>query len=289
MPKIVSSPLALRLVIALGQAPDGRRASELAEALGAPFTSVARALDLVRQDGVVARLERRYTLVGSPQADAVTRLAIAFMEPADLLTAASRTNRAVEFCGFDDQGYVIVVRRFADPADEDVLRSFVGHLKEVHDVEVELLDKGVLRDRLVLDDAPRRRARRLHIVRGSVERSFPDRSLHGDPTARPLGRLHPSLSVPSQRRLRALVRRYHLRRIAAFGSATRTDFRPGSDVDLLVEPREGHRPRLGELVRLNSEVEELFGHDVDLLSGPVPPGLGSRIDRDTVVLYDAGR
>ena len=35
----------------------------------------------------------------------------------------------------------------------------------------------------------------------------------------------------------------------AFGSATRADFRPDSDVDLIVEPRPGGRPRVGEIVR----------------------------------------
>lgn len=289
MVRIVSSPLALRLAVALGQARGGRRVSELAEGLDAPFTSVARALDLLQDDGIVGRHKRSYSLLGSPRADAVMRLAIAFIEPGSLLAAACRTNRAVEFCGFDGQGYVIVVRRFADPADEGALNSFVGLLNEVHDVEVEILDKGALRDVLVLDDTPRRRALRLHVVCGSVDRSFPDRSLHGDPAARPLGRLHPSLAAPTQRRLRELARRYHLRRVAAFGSATRADFRPDSDVDLLVEPREGHRPRIGEVVRLNSEVEELFGRDVDLLNGPVTSELGSRIDRDMVILYDTGR
>jgi hypothetical protein len=130
----------------------------------------------------------------------------------------------------------------------------------------------------------------MRVLTGSVHRTFPDRTNHGDPSAASLGRLHPSLSSPSQSRLADLARRYHLRRISAFGSSTREDFRSDSDVDLLVEPRSGHRPRLGESVRLNSEVEDLFARDFDLLTGPIAESaFRERIARDLVVLYDAAR
>ena len=39
-----------------------------------------------------------------------------------------------------------------------------------------------------------------------------------------------------------LCRRYHIRKLALFGSVLRDDFRPDSDVDVLVEFEPGHVP-----------------------------------------------
>ena len=66
-----------------------------------------------------------------------------------------------------------------------------------------------------------------------------------------------------------LAREYGLRRILAFGSSTRADFRPDSDIDLLVEPASGRHLSLTQRVSLNADVDELFGRDVDLLVAPV--------------------
>lgn len=289
MSRIIASRLALRSVVALGQTPDGCRISELAAILDAPFTSVERALRLLAADEVVERRAKRYQLVSSHRSDALIQLALSFLEPVELLAAVSGANPAVEFLGHDGTGYLMVTRRFADPVDEATLSHFLARLERTRDVSVEVIEKGALREALTLDDSPRRRAQGMHVIRGSVDRSFPDRSRHGDPGAPPLGELHPSLPTPSQRRLKDLARRYHLRRLSVFGSATRGDFRPDSDVDLVIEPRDGHRIRLGEFVRLGSEVEDLFARDVDLLAAPIKPELRARIDRDGVVLYDATR
>jgi uncharacterized protein len=288
--RLASSTIALRALVALGQAPDGRRVADLAAILGVPFTSIERALAILGEDGLIDRRERRYSVVESARTRAATQFAIAFVAPAELLAAVTRANRAVEFCGQDERGAVVVVRRFADLLDEAALARFVEAFRSVTNVSVDVVQKSALRDRLAVDDAPRMRAQQMRILAGSLDRTFPDPRRRGDPAALPLGALHPTLKVPSERRLRDLARRYHLRRIAAFGSATREDFRPDSDIDLVVEMREGHRPRLGEAVRLMSEVEDLFGRDVDVLTGPIArPDLRARIERDAVVLYDAAR
>ncbi len=74
----------------------------------------------------------------------------------------------------------------------------------------------------------------MRVLTGTIDRTFPDRTRRGDFEGRPLGRLNEGVRVPSGRRLRDLAREYGLRRILVFGSATRADFRPDSDVDLLV-------------------------------------------------------
>ncbi|RKY60543.1 MAG: nucleotidyltransferase, partial [Candidatus Latescibacterota bacterium] len=45
---------------------------------------------------------------------------------------------------------------------------------------------------------------------------------------------HLPLSVP-QGKLAAFCRKYHIRRLCLFGSVLRDDFRPDSDIDILVE------------------------------------------------------
>jgi predicted nucleotidyltransferase len=205
----------------------------------------------------------------------------------EALAVLARANRAVEFAGTDDQGTVLVIRRFAEPADEALLDEGLAALGALHgEFCVELLDKSALRARLLDDRTPRDRALHMRVLEGSVDRSFPDRTRHGDETAPLLLRLHDGVAVPSDRRLRALARRHGLRRVVAFGSATRADFRPDSDLDLLVEPVPGHRLGLRQRAALAADAETLFERDVDLLAaGEVRPALAERIAREGVVLH----
>jgi predicted nucleotidyltransferase len=55
----------------------------------------------------------------------------------------------------------------------------------------------------------------------------------------------------------------HSRKLALFGSVLRDDFRPQSDVDVLVEFEPGHVPGL-EFFGLESELSEILGRRVDL-------------------------
>ena len=59
-------------------------------------------------------------------------------------------------------------------------------------------------------------------------------------------------------------RRHHIRWLAVFGSALRDDFRPDSDVDILVEFEPGHVPGLFSMARLERELSALLGRKVDL-------------------------
>lgn len=61
----------------------------------------------------------------------------------------------------------------------------------------------------------------------------------------------------------AFCRRYHIRRLALFGSVLRDDFRPESDVDVLVEFEPGHVPGLA-FITMQDELSEILGRKVDL-------------------------
>ena len=58
-------------------------------------------------------------------------------------------------------------------------------------------------------------------------------------------------------------RRHHIRKLALFGSVLRDDFKPGSDVDILVEFEQGHVPGLA-FFSMERELSEILNHKVDL-------------------------
>jgi hypothetical protein len=76
--------------------------------------------------------------------------------------------------------------------------------------------------------------------------------------------IHPALKL-SREEISGFCRRNRIRSLALFGSATREDFKPGSDVDVLVEFEEGARPDLFEMIDMEQELAALMGRPVDLL------------------------
>jgi len=83
----------------------------------------------------------------------------------------------------------------------------------------------------------------------------------------------------SPKELAHLCQRYHIRRLAFFGSVLRDDFSPNSDVDVLVEFEEGHTPGL-DFIDIQDELSKILGgREVDLVT---PKFLNHRI-RDRVL------
>ena len=60
--------------------------------------------------------------------------------------------------------------------------------------------------------------------------------------------------------------RWQIEEFYLFGSVLREDFRPDSDIDVMVKFTSDARWGLLALVRMKREFEELFGRDVDLLT-----------------------
>jgi len=81
-----------------------------------------------------------------------------------------------------------------------------------------------------------------------------------------------------QKRIAAFCRKYHIRRLSLFGSVLRDDFRPDSDVDVLVEFEPGHVPGLA-FFAMERELSEILGRLVDLNT----PGFLSPYFRDQVL------
>ena len=82
----------------------------------------------------------------------------------------------------------------------------------------------------------------------------------------------------SRERIEAFCRANGIRRLALFGSILHDDFRPDSDLDVLVEFQPGVHVGLA-FIRMQDELSAILGHTVDLNT----PGGLSRYFRDDVL------
>jgi len=86
--------------------------------------------------------------------------------------------------------------------------------------------------------------------------------------------------IPLDReRVAAFYRKHHITKLAVFGSALREDFRPDSDVDVLVWFAPGRHVTLFDMVEMEEELSRIVRRKVDLRT---PEDL-SRYFRDEVV------
>jgi hypothetical protein len=97
----------------------------------------------------------------------------------------------------------------------------------------------------------------------------------------------PRLALQEEK-IRDFCRRHHVRKMSLFGSVLRDDFRPSSDVDVLVDFDEGHVPGL-EFVRMMEELSKIFdGRRVDLVTPRgLHPLLRERVLSSAAVVYGA--
>lgn len=73
------------------------------------------------------------------------------------------------------------------------------------------------------------------------------------------------IDVP-QERIADFCRKWAITEMALFGSVLRDDFRPDSDVDVLVTFAAAATWGLWDMVSMQQELREIFGRDVDLLT-----------------------
>ena|SRR5436190_7568300 len=92
------------------------------------------------------------------------------------------------------------------------------------------------------------------------------------------------IDIP-QELLAGFCRRNHIRRLAFFGSVLRDDFRPDSDVDVLVEFEPGKTPGL-DFFGMQDELSELLRRRVDLNTpGFFGPRLRPKILAEAETIY----
>lgn len=76
---------------------------------------------------------------------------------------------------------------------------------------------------------------------------------------------HVKIPVP-QDRIRQFCQKWKIAELSLFGSALRDDFRPESDVDVLISFAKDARWSLYDWLDMIDELRGIFGRNVDLLS-----------------------
>ena len=90
------------------------------------------------------------------------------------------------------------------------------------------------------------------------------------------------LDIPTES-VNEFCRRHGVRRLSLFGSALRPDFRPDSDIDILIEFAAGETPSLLDLGGMQVELSRMLGREVDLKT---PGFLSERIRRDVLAIAE---
>ena len=83
----------------------------------------------------------------------------------------------------------------------------------------------------------------------------------------------------SKEEIAEFCKKNRIRKLSLFGSSVRRDFRPDSDVDILVEFEPGARVGLIKLASLELELSKIFGRKVDLNT----PGFINKYYREKVL------
>jgi predicted nucleotidyltransferase len=288
MVRFAASTPALAALTALYIGRTGVRLSSLARLFGIRVSTMQRALGLLLADGVVAKYERWYRVTDTPQARASLGLALAFL-PRDPLARAISANASLDFVGIDEEGIVAIVKRFPEPLDEARLRGALETLRAARpDFDAQLFAHHEVPLHLLINPSLRGRLATMTRHLGDPERYLPRPTAAGGGTGTAHGRLSPAVVQPDTIALRRFADRHGLRRIVAFGSAVRDDFRTTSDIDLLIEPVSGDKPGAFGLSRMVAEAQDLFDRDVDIVVGaPREGGLRDAVRDEGVVLHDA--
>lgn len=69
----------------------------------------------------------------------------------------------------------------------------------------------------------------------------------------------------SKDRIEAFCRRWNVNELAVFGSILRDDFRPESDIDVLVAFAPSTSWRVDDILEMKEELQKIFGRRVDLV------------------------
>ena len=97
----------------------------------------------------------------------------------------------------------------------------------------------------------------------------------------------PKIDVP-QDIIADFCKRHAVRKLALFGSVLRDDFRPDSDVDVLVEFEPGHVPGLA-FFGMQDELSEILKRDVELHTPAfLSPYFRREVERVADVRYPQG-
>ncbi|HEY9074237.1 MAG TPA: nucleotidyltransferase family protein [Desulfobaccales bacterium] len=95
------------------------------------------------------------------------------------------------------------------------------------------------------------------------------------------------ISFPKER-IAEFCRKHHIKKLAIFGSALRSDFRDDSDIDVLVEFEPDHIPGLA-FFTIQDELSDILGRKVDLNTAQcLSKYFRDKVLQEAVVQYGEG-
>ncbi len=74
-----------------------------------------------------------------------------------------------------------------------------------------------------------------------------------------------AIELPMEK-MAAFCQKWQLTELALFGSVLRDDFRPDSDIDVMVQFHPDAHPRFSTLDQMEAELKTIFDRDVDLIT-----------------------
>lgn len=285
--RLISSELALRLVLALRQAGIASLA-HLAEVVGFRPSSCQRALEVLLDDGFAVTAgsgrARDYRLNDQHLAlHAVEDLARASLPTRETLALTGRANPAVELVALSSERLLIVFTKRSLRSDRSIAAEAINRLADAAKLQTQFLGRDDLAGSRDLSERLRREFEHADVLVGQLDHSIPDP--HRRTAGRPLGHVNAALRLPSNRTMQALKRRHGVRRLRIFGSAVRSDFRPDSDVDIVVSLDPTRRSDPEGLEMLEVELEKRLGREVDLtLESQLRPPVRYMVDRESLTL-----
>lgn len=95
------------------------------------------------------------------------------------------------------------------------------------------------------------------------------------------------IEIPKEE-IAAFCKRNHIRKLSLFGSVLRDDFRPESDIDVLVEFDPDAKISFFDLIDMEEELASILGRKVDLIEASAlrNPFRRYEILRTQQVIYD---
>jgi predicted nucleotidyltransferase len=76
--------------------------------------------------------------------------------------------------------------------------------------------------------------------------------------------IYPQIEVPMDK-IKDFCHKWKIKEFSLFGSVLREDFRPDSDIDVLISFEETVSWSLYDIVEMKDELKAIFGRDVDIV------------------------
>ncbi len=88
--------------------------------------------------------------------------------------------------------------------------------------------------------------------------------------------------------IKAYLKTQPIKKMWVFGSFSRGEERPDSDIDLLVQyDRENHRVGLFTIIRIQQQLQEMLGRKIDLVEeGTLMPFAVESANHDKILIYE---